>query len=211
MSLWATKSITALRAEADAAGEGSLKRALGPLNLITLGIGAIIGAGIFVLTGQAAALHAGPAVPLSMIAGGHRLRLRRPVLRRDGERRSDRRQRVHLLLRHHGRAGRLDHRLGPGARVRRGRRDGRGRLVRPLRVSLLGLFGIHIPAALAIFADRSGARLARSARWPRRDARMRAQPDRRDHQPAGRVHRGDHVHDPGDRHQGIGARSTTSS
>jgi APA family basic amino acid/polyamine antiporter len=43
---------------------------LGPLNLTTLGIGAIIGAGIFVLTGQAAALHAGPAVPLSMILVG---------------------------------------------------------------------------------------------------------------------------------------------
>jgi APA family basic amino acid/polyamine antiporter len=70
MNLWATKSITALRAEADAGGERSLKRALGPLNLITLGIGAIIGAGIFVLTGQAAALHAGPAVPLSMILVG---------------------------------------------------------------------------------------------------------------------------------------------
>ncbi len=70
MNLWATKSITALRAEADAAGEHSLKRALGPLNLITLGIGAIIGAGIFVLTGQAAALHAGPAVPLSMALVG---------------------------------------------------------------------------------------------------------------------------------------------
>jgi APA family basic amino acid/polyamine antiporter len=70
MSLWATKSITALRAEAEAAGEGSLKRALGPLNLVTLGIGAIIGAGIFVLTGQAAALHAGPAVPISMTIVG---------------------------------------------------------------------------------------------------------------------------------------------
>ena len=70
MNLWATKSITALRAEADAAGETSLKRALGPLHLVTLGIGAIIGAGIFVLTGQAAALHAGPAVPISMTLVG---------------------------------------------------------------------------------------------------------------------------------------------
>jgi len=70
MSLWATKSITVLRAEAEATGEGSLKRALGPLNLVTLGIGAIIGAGIFVLTGLAAALHAGPAVPLSMALVG---------------------------------------------------------------------------------------------------------------------------------------------
>ena len=70
MSLWATKSIAGLRAEADAAGETTLKRALGPINLVTLGIGAIIGAGIFVLTGQAAALHAGPAVPISMALVG---------------------------------------------------------------------------------------------------------------------------------------------
>jgi basic amino acid/polyamine antiporter, APA family len=70
MSLWATKPISVLRAEADQAGEHSLQRALGPLNLVTLGIGAIIGAGIFVLTGQAAALHAGPAVWISMILVG---------------------------------------------------------------------------------------------------------------------------------------------
>jgi APA family basic amino acid/polyamine antiporter len=70
MSLWATKSITALRAQADEVGAHSLKRSLGPLNLTTLGIGAIIGAGIFVLTGQAAALHSGPAVPISMILVG---------------------------------------------------------------------------------------------------------------------------------------------
>jgi APA family basic amino acid/polyamine antiporter len=70
MSLTATKSIAVLRADADAVGEHSLKRALGPLNLVTLGIGAIIGAGIFVLTGQAAAQFAGPAVPISMILVG---------------------------------------------------------------------------------------------------------------------------------------------
>ena len=70
MSLWATKSIAALRAEAEAAGGTTLKRALGPFNLVTMGIGAIIGAGIFVLTGQAAALYAGPAVPISMALVG---------------------------------------------------------------------------------------------------------------------------------------------
>ncbi len=63
MDLWVTKPIGALRAEA----EPSLRRSLGPLNLTMLGIGAIIGAGIFVLTGLAAALHAGPAVPLSFL------------------------------------------------------------------------------------------------------------------------------------------------
>ena len=70
MSLFATKSITALKREAEATGEKTLSRTLGPINLLTLGIGAIVGAGIFVLTGVAAALHAGPAVALSMVAAG---------------------------------------------------------------------------------------------------------------------------------------------
>src|SRR5204863_1476344 len=51
-------------------GEHSLKRALGPTNLISLGIGAIIGTGIFVLTGAAAANYAGPAIILSFILAG---------------------------------------------------------------------------------------------------------------------------------------------
>ncbi len=70
MSLWATKSVTALRAEAEAISERSLKRTLGVLDLTALGIGAIVGAGIFVLTGTAAALYAGPGVPISMIVAG---------------------------------------------------------------------------------------------------------------------------------------------
>jgi len=65
-----TKSIEQLKAEAASTGEHSLKRVLGPLNLVTLGIGAIIGTGIFVLTGQAAAQYAGPAIVLSMILAG---------------------------------------------------------------------------------------------------------------------------------------------
>ena len=59
-----------LSMEACEQGEHTLKRSLGALNLITLGIGAVIGAGIFVLTGQAAALHAGPAVALSFVLAG---------------------------------------------------------------------------------------------------------------------------------------------
>ena len=55
---------------ADAAGERGLKRALGAMDLMLLGIGAIIGAGIFVLTGQAAADNAGPAVVLSFVVAG---------------------------------------------------------------------------------------------------------------------------------------------
>jgi APA family basic amino acid/polyamine antiporter len=50
--------------------DNDLKRALGPLHLIALGIGAIIGAGIFVLTGQAAATYAGPGVVWSFAIAG---------------------------------------------------------------------------------------------------------------------------------------------
>src|SRR5690348_1999739 len=70
MTLFATKSITTLRAEADAAGERALRRSLNAVQLTTLGIGAVIGAGIFVFTGVAAARYAGPAVPLSFVAAG---------------------------------------------------------------------------------------------------------------------------------------------
>jgi APA family basic amino acid/polyamine antiporter len=56
--------------EARETGEHSLRRALGPINLLTLGIGAIIGAGIFVITGQAAAQFAGPAILFSFILAG---------------------------------------------------------------------------------------------------------------------------------------------
>lgn len=56
--------------EAAIAEEHELKRALGPFSLIALGIGSIIGAGIFVITGTAAALHAGPAVMLSFVVSG---------------------------------------------------------------------------------------------------------------------------------------------
>src|SRR5579863_8237960 len=64
------KPMSSLREEASEVGEHTLVRSLGAVNLITLGIGAIIGAGIFVLTGQAAALHAGPAVALSFVLAG---------------------------------------------------------------------------------------------------------------------------------------------
>jgi basic amino acid/polyamine antiporter, APA family len=64
------KPLSMLCAEACEEGEHTLRRSLGALNLVTLGIGAVIGAGIFVLTGQAAALHAGPAVALSFVLAG---------------------------------------------------------------------------------------------------------------------------------------------
>src|SRR5579862_3972173 len=63
------KPIAALMADAGSHA-GGLKRALGAFDLTLLGIGAIIGAGIFVLTGVAAATHAGPAIMLSYVLAG---------------------------------------------------------------------------------------------------------------------------------------------
>lgn len=68
MNLFRRKTVAALQAEA--AADNSLKRALGPFNLTLLGIGAVVGAGIFVLTGQAAAKYAGPAIVFSFILAG---------------------------------------------------------------------------------------------------------------------------------------------
>jgi APA family basic amino acid/polyamine antiporter len=67
--LFATKPLEQLHREA-ADNEHGLKRALRAIDLTMLGVGAIIGAGIFVLTGQAAAVHAGPAISTSMILTG---------------------------------------------------------------------------------------------------------------------------------------------
>src|SRR5689334_6836269 len=68
MNLFRRRRVSDLQAEVIA--DESLKRALGPVNLTALGIGAVIGAGIFVLTGQAAAKYAGPAIVFSFILAG---------------------------------------------------------------------------------------------------------------------------------------------
>lgn len=70
MSLFATKPINQIVAEASETGTHTLKKTLTGLDLTMLGVGAIIGTGIFVLTGQAAGKHAGPAVVISMILAG---------------------------------------------------------------------------------------------------------------------------------------------
>jgi len=62
--LWATKHPHAAHSDAEGL---SLHRTLGPWGLTALGIGAVIGGGIFVVTGQAAANHAGPAIMLSFV------------------------------------------------------------------------------------------------------------------------------------------------
>jgi basic amino acid/polyamine antiporter, APA family len=66
MSLFATKPLSRIMTESDS-GEHKLRRELTASGLIALGIGAIIGAGLFSMTGPAAALHAGPAIMISFI------------------------------------------------------------------------------------------------------------------------------------------------
>src|SRR4026209_1381680 len=68
MNIFRRKSVASLQAEASS--DQSLRRALGPVNLVLLGIGAVIGAGIFVLTGKAAANYAGPAIVFSFVLAG---------------------------------------------------------------------------------------------------------------------------------------------
>ena len=67
MSLFVRKPMAALMNEAQETGTHTLKRTLGAWGLIALGIGAIIGAGLFSITGMAAANHAGPAITLSFV------------------------------------------------------------------------------------------------------------------------------------------------
>lgn len=67
MSLFVRKPMNALLSEAEETGTHTLKRTLGGAGLVALGIGAIIGAGLFSITGMAAANHAGPAITISFV------------------------------------------------------------------------------------------------------------------------------------------------
>src|SRR5262249_40881196 len=70
-NLWVKKSIAELKTEAATSHEqGGLKRTLTGWNLVLLGIGAVIGAGFFGLTGEASAKYAGPAISISFVLGG---------------------------------------------------------------------------------------------------------------------------------------------
>ena len=70
MSLFRTKPVDQLLAEGAETGEHALKRTLGPWALVSLGIGAIIGAGLFVRTAAAIADRAGPSVVLAFVVAG---------------------------------------------------------------------------------------------------------------------------------------------
>ncbi len=67
MSLFVRKPLDTLLSEASETGSHTLKRTLGPTALVALGIGAIIGAGLFSITGLAAANNAGPAITISFV------------------------------------------------------------------------------------------------------------------------------------------------
>src|ERR1700733_4385794 len=69
LGIMARKSVTDIMQSSDSEGH-SLSKSLGPLSITAMGIGAIVGAGIFVLTGTAAARYAGPAIILSFVLGG---------------------------------------------------------------------------------------------------------------------------------------------
>jgi basic amino acid/polyamine antiporter, APA family len=68
--LFTTKSLDEVVRESEAEGDKALRRVLGRWDLVALGIGAVIGAGIFILTGTAAARYAGPSISLSFILAG---------------------------------------------------------------------------------------------------------------------------------------------
>jgi len=69
LSIFARKPLSVIKEEAGDERNG-FHRSLTGLNLLLLGIGGIIGAGIFVLTGQAAAQYAGPAIAISFVISG---------------------------------------------------------------------------------------------------------------------------------------------
>ena len=161
-NLLKTKSIEQLVGDVEHGGK-ALKRTLTALDLTLLGIGAIIGTGIFVLTGTAAANQAGPGHRAVVRARGTGVRLRRALLR--GVRRddSDLRQRLHLRLRDARRDLRVDDRLGPDPRIRRRVDDRRGRLERLLPAHPRRLR--HSPAGVDV--GRAGRRpRARSSTCP---------------------------------------------
>ena len=133
VDLFRTKSVEHI--EEDARGDGSdggvghLRRHLSARHLVGFGIGVVIGTGIFTLTGVEARNTARALGRLLLRDRRRRRPARRALLRRARLQRPDGGQRVLLRLRHHGRADRLDHRLGPVPGVRAGCGGRRPRLV----------------------------------------------------------------------------------
>ena len=130
-NIWARKPMNMLLAEAGETGERSLKRTLGPFQLTALGVGAVIGAGIFVLSGLGAH-YAGPGLMLSFVLSGTGCAFAALCYAEFAAMIPSGRQRLHLRLRHPGRTVCLDHRLGPDPGIRHGRQHRVFGLVEPL-------------------------------------------------------------------------------
>ena len=144
----------------DADADQGLQRTLKGRDLLLLGVGATIGAGLFSLTGIVAADYAGPAVVVSLLVARDRLRADRPLLRRDGGDGALRRLGLRLRLRRARRIRRLDHRLGPLDGIRDRRRHGRLVVV---ELCALAVAGFRLaPAGLFEQGSRQG-RLHRRA------------------------------------------------
>ena len=140
-----------------------LHRTLGPLNLIALGIGAIIGAGLFSLTGLAAGDNAGPAVVISFVIAAIGCGFAGMCYSELASMIPCRRQRLHLRLCDARRAYRLDYRLGPRSRICRGCRHRLGELVQIC--SLLPARFRHQPAGAV---DALAVRDRQARRWHHR-------------------------------------------
>ncbi len=129
-NLLATKPLNLLMEEARETGEHSLKRSLGVFQLTALGVGAVIGAGIFVMVGLGSAVRRpwGDIVIRFVWTG---MRVCGPLLR--GVRRDDSAggQRIHIRLRDFGRIAGLDYRLGSDTGIRHGREHGVVGMVEP--------------------------------------------------------------------------------
>ena len=110
-----------------------------------MGIGAIIGTGIFVLTGVASATRAGPSLTISFVIAGIVSALAALCYAEVSSKSPDLRKRVHVHVRDDGRVLRMDRRLGAGARIRARRVDRQRRLVgllhvHPAHASTSGIF-----------------------------------------------------------------------
>ncbi|HLI07917.1 MAG TPA: amino acid permease [Ktedonobacteraceae bacterium] len=97
-SLWRIKPVDLILRQSGQ-GEHGLKRTLGPISLTAMGIGAIVGTGIFVLTGVAAAKYAGPGLMILFVVAGIVSGLAALCYAEFAKQRPDFRQRLHLFLR----------------------------------------------------------------------------------------------------------------
>ena len=139
MNLFVKKPINQLIETAEG-GEYQLKRSLGALNLVSLGIGAIIGAGLIYIDRYCRSRKCGACRGAFLCGGGHRLCFCGLVLQRAGVHDPCGRICIHLCICHHGRIYCLDHWLGFGFGICGGLGGGGGQLVTVCRFFFAGFW-----------------------------------------------------------------------